>query len=324
MDSLNPNADADAPEMVGLASFEKIARAREAALNLAALGLAYVIEREGSVWVLKVEASALEQARRELSEVAREERELEEAGRLDREGGVEGEESMGWAERLGPLSGVAMGFVGFGVLQAEGGAEWMEAGILKPEEVWRGQVWRVVTALTLHGDLMHWVANLGWGLVFGGLLMPRFGSARTWGLILASGICGNALNAAVYAAGGHRSLGASTAVFGALGLMTGARLREVLQGRRRRVWDWVLPPGAGLCLLGTLGTGGAEGAQRVDVLAHLFGFLAGSVLGFLWMQMRGGPGGARASVGRFEAQWAMGSLLVLAGAWGVARLRWGG
>jgi membrane associated rhomboid family serine protease len=61
------------------------------------------------------------------------------------------------------------------------------------------------------------------------------------------------------------SIGASTAVFGALGILS------MLQVPRRSAW---LTLGAGVALLGLLGT-----SARADLLAHLFGFAAGVVEG---------------------------------------------
>src|SRR5229473_61106 len=66
---------------------------------------------------------------------------------------------------------------------------------------------------------------------------------------------------------GYVSVGASTAVFAALGAL--ALLQAV--ARRRMA---LLALGAGSALLGLLGTG-----QNADLFAHLFGFAAGGALG---------------------------------------------
>jgi len=60
-------------------------------------------------------------------------------------------------------------------------------------------------------------------------------------------------------------VGASTAVFGALGSLA------ALPRHRRRPW---IPLGAGLALLAFLGT-----SKRADFAGHLFGFVAGVLLG---------------------------------------------
>jgi membrane associated rhomboid family serine protease len=92
-------------------------------------------------------------------------------------------------------------------------------------------------------------------------------------LVVASGALGNGLNA-VANGHGHDSIGASTAVFGAIGILAGMAL-----ARRNRAGQsgarLLLPVGAGIGLLGMLGMGGV----RVDVFAHLYGLLAGGLLG---------------------------------------------
>ena len=123
-----------------------------------------------------------------------------------------------------------------------------------------GEWWRAVTALTLHADLAHVAMNALALAVFLGAVARRLGPAVATWLALAAGVAGNVLTALV-AHGGHVSIGASTAVFGALGTLS------ALQVPRRRAW---LTLGAGVALLGFLGTG-----ARADLLAHLFGFAAG-------------------------------------------------
>jgi membrane associated rhomboid family serine protease len=78
-------------------------------------------------------------------------------------------------------------------------------------------------------------------------------------------------------AGVYRSLGASTAVFGALGLLTGGAIRLVYRGNHPFRWrSLFVPVAAGLTVLGLYGAGD----QRVDVVAHVTGFAAGLILGF--------------------------------------------
>lgn len=123
-----------------------------------------------------------------------------------------------------------------------------------------GEWWRAATALTLHADLAHVAANAVTIAIFLGAVARRLGPAVATWLALAAGVAGNVLTALVVR-GGHVSIGASTAVFGALGTLS------ALQVPRRRAW---LTLGAGVALLGLLGTG-----ARADLLAHLFGFVAG-------------------------------------------------
>lgn len=145
----------------------------------------------------------------------------------------------------------------------------------------QGEWWRALTALTLHGDVVHLVSNLVAGIGFAFLLARFFGAGAAWLLILFSGLAGNALNAWVHYPDSHLSIGASTAVFGALGLITGVGLWIAMMQPAER-WTmprWLLPAFGGLTLLGLLGIG--DGLDvRVDVAAHFSGFLCGSLLGF--------------------------------------------
>ena len=140
-----------------------------------------------------------------------------------------------------------------------------------------GEWWRAVTALTLHADVVHLVSNLVGGLGFAFFVARFFGAAGAWLLILLSGVAGNLLNAWVYHPESHFSIGASTAVFGALGLLTGIgvwiAIVEPLQ--RRAMPRWLIPIFGGLTLLGLIGVGDG----LVDVAAHISGFIAGVAFG---------------------------------------------
>ena len=129
-----------------------------------------------------------------------------------------------------------------------------------------------MTALCLHADLGHVVANALFGGLFLAAACSGFGSGLALALTLLAGGIGNVANA-VFQGPGHASVGASTAVFGAVGLLAGRGLAQRLRrgGRRLRVW---VPIAAGLALIAMLGTG-----ERTDVWAHLFGFVAGCLLG---------------------------------------------
>ena len=85
-----------------------------------------------------------------------------------------------------------------------------------------GEPWRTVTALMLHADATHLLGNVvGMGVLATAvcrLLGPGLGLA----LIVLSGAAGNFLNAALRGAP-HVSVGASTAIFGALGILAGSR-----------------------------------------------------------------------------------------------------
>ncbi len=158
------------------------------------------------------------------------------------------------------------------------GPVWREgAGVASSEAITHhGEWWRTLTALTLHSDLSHIAANLATGLFFAAFMLPLLGTGWTWTLIVASGAIGNLLNAWSYRNQPHFSLGASTAVFGALGILTAYQTLDVARSTRparfRRI---LLPLGAGLALLAYLGTGG----EHSDLLAHFWGFIVGGCFG---------------------------------------------
>lgn len=174
----------------------------------------------------------------------------------------------------------------FFALQMDQGPGWTTLGEADANAILRGEIWRTLTALTLHADLGHLFANLATGLVFAWALLPLLGSGWTWlGLVL-SGAAGNALNAWSHRGAEHLSIGASTAVFGGVGLLVGyqivaALLRHRNSRRRRplRLREILLPLAAGLALLAYLGVG--DGTGNVDILAHGFGMFSGLLLGCL-------------------------------------------
>lgn len=146
-------------------------------------------------------------------------------------------------------------------------------GALDAARVQGGQWWRAWTALTLHVDADHLVANLGGGIWFGYLAARQLGSGAAWFLIVSGAALANLLEGTV-APAAHRAVGASTAVFTALGLMAAHSWRTRLPLRLSWARRWA-PLIAGIALLGWLGTAG----ERTDVVAHAFGFAVGALLG---------------------------------------------
>lgn len=262
-------SDPAIPPIVDLARYLRLKEARDCGLALSARGITHSIGREGNIWLLRVAAADVAAAEEELRAYEAELQAVE----------TSTQEEPPLRHRFWSLPLVALVVVAGAVLQAERGPAWSELGVLSAEQVLgHGQWWRVVTALTLHGDVPHVLANVWVGLLFGGLLVPAFGQGVTWLAVLAAGAAGNALTALAYWPNDHRCLGASTAVFGALGLLVGDALWLLLRHRAGRSWwKWMVPLGAGLSLLAFLGAG--EGKASVDVMAHLWGFAAGLPLG---------------------------------------------
>jgi len=131
-----------------------------------------------------------------------------------------------------------------------------------------------VTALTLHADIVHAASNAAAAAIFFGMVSSMTGWGVGTALIILAGAIGNLVNAFLHGSP-HAAVGASTAIFGAVGLLSGLTVarhrREPSSGRR--AW---LPVGAAFALLAMLGTGGV----RVDIWAHLCGLVIGGIMGF--------------------------------------------
>ena len=159
-------------------------------------------------------------------------------------------------------------------------ADWLDAGALVAGPTRGGELWRAMTALTLHLDVGHLLANLGFGTVFGLLAGQLLGSGMAWATVLAAASAANLLNAFVQPAA-HSSVGASTAVFATLGLLAAYSWRRRRDPGDRWAYRWA-PLVAGVILLGFTGSGG----ERTDVLAHLTGFAMGSLAGLAHATLR--------------------------------------
>lgn len=146
-----------------------------------------------------------------------------------------------------------------------------------------GQPWRVVTALGLHADWTHLLGNVVAMALLGTAVCRLLGPGLGAMLLLVSGAAGNYLNAAIRS-GVHTSVGASTAIFGGVGILAGL---AIIRARPPRGRGWV-PLAAGLALLGLLGTG-----EHADLAAHFFGFQTGLGLGMATAFVSPVPPGAR-------------------------------
>ncbi len=185
-------------------------------------------------------------------------------------------------------------------------SSYFERGTADARRIVHGEFWRAVTALTLHSDAAHVLGNAFSCGIFGTLLLRRFGLGVGVWILLGSGTLGNLLTA-YWHGSQHHSVGASTALFGAIGALAAT---EFVRRRRQQLgWNraW-LPIAGGLGLLAMLGTGAGS-----DLMAHVLGLVAGSALGFLaarGMSIRP-PAPAQAAL-------AFCALAVVALAWAVA------
>lgn len=149
-------------------------------------------------------------------------------------------------------------------------AMWMSEGSAQAGQILSGELWRAVTALTLHVDTLHVLSNIVIGGFFVVWLCRELGTGLGWLTILFSGIFGNLINAVVQSPL-HNAVGASTAVFGTIGILSALRIQAQEEGSK----GVLLPLMSGIILMAFLGSGG----ERTDVGAHLFGLLSGLALG---------------------------------------------
>ncbi len=237
----------------------------EFGLVLDAKGVAYERLVVDGAATLKVAADAAEQARDELARYA--------AERRPRPVAPHALEIFAGSSIGAGLYAAVLMIVAYCAGRQLFEVDWLTAGALDAAAVGRVEWWRAFTALTLHVDQEHLLGNLLFGIGIGVLAGRLFGPGLAWAAILLAGACANYLEM-LLAPPGHHAVGASTAVFAALGLLTGFAWSRELSLRDRRLYRFG-PLFAGVSLLALLGSGNAH----VDVLGHLLGFVCGTTLG---------------------------------------------
>ncbi len=241
---------------------------------LAAQQIEYVIAIEDEAWHILVPSALLEHAQAEIKAYEDDERrrELLKISKKEPDAPVLKSWSPLW------VSCLVLGFYLW-----LGPYNWsnlfLRQAAADPRAILHGkEYWRVITALMVHGDSVHLSGNLFALLFFGWGVCRLYGGGLAWLLILFAGSLGNFLTAwskNIPSIG----FGASTACFGALGIMTARQTLQILrqEGLARTPWSRVwIPLGAGLSLLAFLGS-----SPGSDLIAHLAGFMAGGLLGWL-------------------------------------------
>ena len=169
-----------------------------------------------------------------------------------REGGAEGfGGGLGGLMNLGGIAG--------DVLQRMGASLPLPYNLAEP--------WRFVTAVFLHGSLMHIAFNMWVLMDIGPQVEEMFGTGRYLFLYVVTGIGGYVLSSAF----GHFSVGGSGALLGLVGVLlaiTVGRKSAGMQMLRSQLIRWLIYIG----VLGFL-------MQGVDNYAHLGGLATGFLLG---------------------------------------------
>jgi rhomboid protease GluP len=129
------------------------------------------------------------------------------------------------------------------------------------------QPWRFVTAIFLHGGLLHIGFNMWVLMDIGPMVEELYGSARYLFLYVATGVVGYVLSSAV----GHLSVGASGSLLGLIGVLLAAttgRKSMAAQALRSALIRWLIY----IAVLGFLFSG-------TDNFAHIGGVASGYLLG---------------------------------------------
>lgn len=263
------------PPVADAGRYASLTQGFEHGLVVLSMGLPYWLEETADGCELRVEAERAAVVRRELA--------------------AYDHESSTWPP-VAPVPAVVSArgawltsllWVGVVVATFQAQLEWpgrLEAGgALDPAGVLqRGEWWRLGTALFLHADIEHVLANVVIGFFILAAVASAFGGlVRGWVLLAAAAIGANLITAFVHTHEQTQSLGASTAVFAGIGLLAGQAVRWGGRAHRLvRVRATLLPLAAGIVLLGLLGGGG----PHVDLVAHAAGFLTGLVAGFIAAQ----------------------------------------
>lgn len=239
---------------------------------LYALGIIAEVHADAGLFTLLVPAEAEAQARAHLADSEAEARRIEPAPAPPRVHGY------AWA------GCVAYALVLLSVAYCENRflfeRDWQTLGALRGSVPRTGEWWRSVTALMLHADTGHLFANLCFGLMFGFFAGQMVGAGLAWAGTLAAATLGNVIDIALMPLQ-QGSLGASTAVFATLGLLSAYSWRRY--GSTRAKWAFRgAPLVAGVALLAMTGSGSGAENDNTDVLAHLAGFAAGVLVGLAY------------------------------------------
>jgi len=151
-------------------------------------------------------------------------------------------------------------------------APWMiEAGAVSARAIDAGEWWRLVTAMFLHGGLLHLLSNIVGLLIIGSPAESRFGGRKYAVILLVGGVGGDVAAWLLPSSiPGAFTLGASGAVMAAAGALLVMLIR-----RQERVENVILAFGI---TVATVLQGFAD--PGVSVAGHLGGLATGAALGY--------------------------------------------
>jgi rhomboid protease GluP len=281
----------------------------ELGLMFEATSLPYTLVEDGAAWALHVAPEFAARAQDEMQRYAAERRLF--AARRRHRSDLQARKPFGGAMAGAAGYALVLMMVAYGVGDSPFSVDWVAAGALQaPPHGQHLEWWRALTALTLHQTPDHLLSNLVFGAAGGVLCTRLFGFGIGWLGILISGVLANLVEMSI-APAGYSAIGASTTVFGSVGLLSGYAWRQRLTLRERWLYRWT-PLMGGISLLALLGAGG----EHVDVLGHLLGFLTGVLLGWGYA-LAGVPRNRRAAPQNLAA--GVGAALIVVAWWAALR-----
>jgi membrane associated rhomboid family serine protease len=148
--------------------------------------------------------------------------------------------------------------------------------VFKGTDFFRGKFWTPVTAIFVHGNLVHLVGNMLFLYVFGNTLEKEFGSEKTLAAFFVGGIFSFILSAFFYGLE-TKMIGASAAIFTVMAIV-------MLTKPLKFSWLFLMPLGlvALLYLLYNIVATYYMRGGGVGYLAHIIGFLIGFPFGVSW------------------------------------------
>ncbi len=270
---MEQDAPINPPERVELRRDARKESILEASLVLASQWLKHWIEFDGREFILTVDPDDASNASQVLTQYESENRDFH----------VSDPQTIPPVDlHLAPLLHL---FIPVAVFFWAGSAPWQEwltrRGGADAQKILSGEWWRCLTATTLHADHEHLLGNMLSGFFILNLLRRRCGPGTSMLLLtLAAGLTN--FTVALASTPEHFSLGFSTVVFAALGMLAGVETihlpKHPLGGLRQ-----LSPLLAAFFLAVFVGVG-----EKVDVKAHFFGFGFGVVFSplALWLEKR--------------------------------------
>ncbi|MBF0231973.1 MAG: rhomboid family intramembrane serine protease [Desulfamplus sp.] len=163
----------------------------------------------------------------------------------------------------------------------------------------QGEYYRTVTALMFHSDIEHLAGNVAGILLLAIPLCSAIGTGKGIFLIILSGAAGNLLNAYMFRSA-HISIGASTAVMGAVGVLVSLQMKRryntirqykdlspikifgnTVSGFKKGFLAELRDSAIFVMASGAAFVGIMSGGEYTDVSAHVFGFISGVIIGII-------------------------------------------